>query len=1079
VSESNIKTVTSETNVEDAAAPKSKEGITEAPTDQMDLGKEEVKAPEAENAEEDPDEAAGKEVPKVVDDSVEAVVTDADEEASTEIEDSAAEAVESAEAESIEASDAEVVADVSESAEVDTEAAKAEVVAEVSEPAEVMSSATTEAEVESEPTEVVSIDDDSDPLASSEAAETKKESVAVEKSPSKSVKNAIVLKLISGNTAKPADDGKDVEMVEAEESKPADEEDVTLTEVIEAAEDVDDLVAPNEIDDEDGIEDMILIHDEDMNFDESPAAETNSKPALKRKIDETKIDETNGQQRPTECTFQGSIFQFNLESVLFTFTLGTEDAIGIVGTRSVILPTGVPIPGATNTQDAIGKLLKVGDVIKGKVVVNSGLKTFKYLEEEEGGEKSEEIEIQPEWFASQVNLVASQIVTRKAKDEIGEIQGKIEKKTFTVSAEVAQLEKDIASKGTNNVLKCRAKLVRLRRQAGNWKRGTPSRITSAEVCILDGLLKDRTTIVHLSSLTIWGHKAANADLNYVLKRFDPMSVEVCVSFNQGKVFVTCRVATIGVNSGNPIEVGKDDKHSFPFKQWMKNRNIDFTSFKKWIAGKLPIKLFMPLPSTIIKAEVITLVRDPETYGCLNLNDRPIVGGIIKIVEEGEFSDKIAYFDKEDFFAFGVRTLHTDLSVFIKMGDTIKCQVETIMKVDRKRLAKELKEADQDADLIAPLALIGETQPGKGDLKAIESKEMRDFLVKKSILPSQFDLDRAMQPSADTAVQMIQDPNNTFKPAAVNRVDLTRALMAKGLVLTSLHDPRMEQLLVTYEDMEIAVYFSKIFTHALIKKMQGALKAKLVGRLGAQLPGTLQSQINQINAAETHLKHSKPQTPMNLAEAAKNYRKGHGLIYSTKEAQIEAVKSFEAWQEEREKHKKELDMTKQLIGHGTSDLRKEMEVKRAKVQKRGDGMRDQHHRQSYKSGHSKAHDELRKEHDRQRQSAATYSGSRHLPAPVTALPTPVQATPASVQQHQVYVHQANTSIPPPGLLVNPPVPAVAMRSHQTGAQLADVDTQLNAYPSPVGDVVRQYAGMMQTFNLTPSKKPEFNKNKFKK
>ena len=63
-----------------------------------------------------------------------------------------------------------------------------------------------------------------------------------------------------------------------------------------------------------------------------------------------------------------------------------------------------------------------------------------------------------------------------------------------------------------------------------------------------------------------------------------------------KVFLTVVSANIGVNSGTPIDLSTDSnaKHSFPFKQWMKNRNIDWKTFKDWIDGSLPFKMFMPL-----------------------------------------------------------------------------------------------------------------------------------------------------------------------------------------------------------------------------------------------------------------------------------------------------------------------------------------------------------------------------------------------------------------------------------------------------------------------------------------------------
>ena len=53
-----------------------------------------------------------------------------------------------------------------------------------------------------------------------------------------------------------------------------------------------------------------------------------------------------------------------------------------------------------------------------------------------------------------------------------------------------------------------------------------AKVSSAEICILDGLLKNRTAILHLNNLTVWGHKATKADFSYVLKKLDPMTVEV-------------------------------------------------------------------------------------------------------------------------------------------------------------------------------------------------------------------------------------------------------------------------------------------------------------------------------------------------------------------------------------------------------------------------------------------------------------------------------------------------------------------------------------------------------------------------
>ena len=52
-----------------------------------------------------------------------------------------------------------------------------------------------------------------------------------------------------------------------------------------------------------------------------------------------------------------------------------------------------------------------------------------------------------------------------------------------------------------------------------------------------------------------------------------------------------------------------------------------------------------------------------------------VGGSLQITEKGhDDRGKYVYFDKDDVFAFGVRIIHADLGMFVKVGDVVKCQV---------------------------------------------------------------------------------------------------------------------------------------------------------------------------------------------------------------------------------------------------------------------------------------------------------------------------------------------------------------------------------------------------------------------
>ena len=81
--------------------------------------------------------------------------------------------------------------------------------------------------------------------------------------------------------------------------------------------------------------------------------------------------------------------------------------------------------------------------------------------------------------------------------------------------------------------------------------------------------------------------------------------------------------------------------------------------------------------------------------------------------------------------------------------------------------------------------------------------------------------------------------------------MARALVSKAMLLTSLADPNIENLLVTHEDMESAVFLSKIFTHAMVKKMQGELREKIEAKFSDTLNLSLQNQISQIKATEGH------------------------------------------------------------------------------------------------------------------------------------------------------------------------------------------------------------------------------------
>ena len=106
----------------------------------------------------------------------------------------------------------------------------------------------------------------------------------------------------------------------------------------------------------------------------------------------------------------------------------------------------------------------------------------------------------------------------------------------------------------------------------------------------------------------------------------------------------------------------------------------------------------------------------------------------------------------------------------------------MMNIDKKRLSKELKEAHPDVTLLASLVTIGDPPPGDGrgatwpldgGLKAQDSKEMKNFLMAKKILPLTFELQRLKPPAgAATGSSAVAAASAAAAPA-------TQAFKAKG------------------------------------------------------------------------------------------------------------------------------------------------------------------------------------------------------------------------------------------------------------------------------------------------------------
>ncbi len=605
--------------------------------------------------------------------------------------------------------------------------------------------------------------------------------------------------------------------------------------------------------------------------------------------------------------------------------------------------------------------------------------------------------------------------------------------------DLAELEQAIGALDSDGVLKCRAKLVRIRRSPVTWKRGHPTRVTSAEACILDGLLKDRTTTVNISCLTIWGHPAAKADFSYVLKRFDPVTLMVKATFAHGKMFVTAQTATIGGITNAPVDINDEAKHSFPFKQWLKNRNVTFDTFKSWIGGTLPIKLFFPYPAALSKGVLISFVHDPDATDITNVSDRPVIGGCVRIIEEGEHQAKVAYFDRDDFFAYGVRTLHFDLKFFLKPGDMVKCQVEVLSNSERKRLARELKAADPEVSLSTSLCMIGETFPGnKGEMTSTQSPELRSFLDKKGMLILQFDRQR-LNPSAQ-ALEREKKKDLPFAPTGANRLQIANALTGKAMLTTSMSDPKIGQMLDTTEDFEVAVFISKVFTQALITKMQGELRDKIKSKFGGGLSLSLQNQMNQVRAAERHVqqKHAAG-TELDIKAQAQSYSTQFGTMKTTAAAAATTAagqaQDYETWLKEQQRVKKEAEERNRVSASAAAAAA----IKEAQAR------------------------------------------SRKMPLPKPVEAQPEEPEPELEEFKPRFDEKAKRSRfdqqrAATGEMNAPPASASSFAQALPRPEVQTVGQDLSAYPNAVEAAVRQYAHMKNTYNLPPVQKPMWNKNK---
>ena len=101
------------------------------------------------------------------------------------------------------------------------------------------------------------------------------------------------------------------------------------------------------------------------------------------------------------------------------------------------------------------------------------------------------------------------------------------------------------------------------------------------------------------------------------------------------------------------------------------------------------------------------------------------------------------------------------------------------------------------------------------------------------------------------------------------VPIATELAKNTMKISSPDDFKVDELLNTDEDVEVAVFLSKVLTKALINRTQRILKAKLTGQtyVTPQFSSDMQSQISKIAAAETTLASGSKQKSSSEPPAA--------------------------------------------------------------------------------------------------------------------------------------------------------------------------------------------------------------------
>jgi hypothetical protein len=242
-------------------------------------------------------------------------------------------------------------------------------------------------------------------------------------------------------------------------------------------------------------------------------------------------------------------------------------------------------------------------------------------------------------------------------------------------------------------------------------------------------------------------------------------------------------------------------------------------------------------------------------------------------DEAENSIKGAVAFDTDFYVGGVSLGRSDLRMVLRIGELVRVQLHEMSSAEKRRIKKVINDKPDlaKADHMASLAYVGcEKRPKTATLAINMCPEVNPFMAARGWSTEEFEYMRlyGLGPVVEKSAPGLSEYS------ADGSVVSTAARLAKeAMQIESPDSDKVDKLLTEKEDVQTAIFLSKIFTQALLKKMQSNLKSKLQDHFATpQFILDLVSQGNKINAAATSLAHTtkgevKPKTKPKEIEPA--------------------------------------------------------------------------------------------------------------------------------------------------------------------------------------------------------------------